>query len=1414
VRHLNQPSVINGYAIFAGNAEHEVWDISNPYRPVHLADMISNHRAGEAESHQVSYARYGNTLYMVTISGRGIDIWNVSDTRKPMKVSELLLPGINYGDVSGAIWGLSWQGRHIYVGATTDGLHVVNVTDPARPSRVATLSQAALGGVQAGPLFALGNLLVVTTPKGSAGIATVDISHPAEPRLLDAVRASGSSYIGGFYGKNAHLLTPFRTYDVTTDPANIRVKAQTAIPTSEYMSFADNHLFLGGLRGGSEGVWKYDITNPGSLVLAGRFVGRDTRWDDQFSCPVGNLLLIADDQRVDGHYVGGLIVPHSAAPDTTAPRVLYANPSDGASNQPLTTRIGLSLSEWPELASASPTTFFVRPVGGAPLAGTWSCTYTTLTFSPDEPLLPGVTYEVVLPAGGIKDFVGNGIAHTYTSTFTTEAGAPTYPANTQTNPVASAVIGETTTFSVNSPDPGKTYLWKFGDGTESSNPSVTHAYNEPGRYIVTVETRNRAVFEAEDAVLAGGVVVSSVHSGYSGAGFADFPAGTGAQVYTKWTVDNAVAGSATLTFRYANGSDTNRPLQLVINGGTPTNVDFPATGAWTSYHTVVVPVTLRAGSNNVRLQASAGSGGPNLDSLGVSQAGRDNSSVVSFRHVVHRPLTPVSPTSAQAAIHDAANNLIWTVNTDTDTVSAVSTASLTKTREVPVGAHPTTLAKAPDGTLWVVNRDDATLSILNALTGAVVETIALTSASQPVGIAFAPDGSAAYVTLQALGRLLKIDPATRRVVATCTLPLDPNGLRPQIQGVAVTADGAHVLMGRFISPDTEGQVFHVNAATMTLTRVIPLANDPGPDSATMSRGIPNYLTSLTVSPDGARAWVPSKKDNIARGIFHDGQPLQHDRTVRAITSSLNLATFTEVASERVDYDDRDRAHAVAFSPLGDLAFVAMPGNNHVSVHDAYSGAEVTRIASGKVPVAVVIDAHQRRLFILNHLSRSLSAYDISSLLDGGTTVTPLGEIKLIATERLSPQVLRGKELFYDASSTHLNSEGYMSCASCHLDGYHDGRTWDLTNLGEGLRNTINLRGHGGTKQGRLHWSGNFDEVQDFENQIRALGEGKGLMTDADFHLGGRGDPLGLAKAGRSPELDALAAYVASLNRPDPSPYRNADGTLTTEAIAGRHLYNQLRCFDCHGGEDFTDSRLGVLHDVGTLKVSSGSRANGPLTGLDTPSLVSVWSSAPYLHDGSAPTLRAVLTTANPQDRHGVTRGLSSLELDRLVAYLQQIDGREPAAAAPAGFDAPNYETYLAHFPALTGSSREAIADPDQDGFPNLAEYALGASLADEAASMPLTVARQAVVDGRDYLTYSFLRLPDGFWEKGSYRVGDVIYSPLGSQNLQEWLVPVTELPNPAGLPPPPGDFVWMTIGCELPAGAAPRFLRIGITRAP
>lgn len=1412
--HLNQPSVYNGYLILAGNGVHEVWDISNPYNPVKKATMNSPFAAGEAESHQVTYAKMTNGIcYMATISGKGLDIWNVTVTTNPVLVSSIQLPNINYGDVAGAIWGMAWQGNIIYAGATVHGLYVIDVSNPAQPQHIGTKSQASLGGVSAGPLFALGNLLVVTTPKDTAGIATVDISYPTSPALLDSVTGGANSYIGGFYGGNACLITPLRTYDVTTDPQNIQLLASFNVPASEYVSFADHYLFLGGLRGGTEGIYKYSITNPASPQLIGRYVGRNSAWDDQFSCPIGNLMAVADDQLVNNQYVGGLLAVHDINPDTTTPKVLKVFPANGAQNQPLSTRVALSLSEWPEFATVNASNFIVRPLGGQPIAGSWSCTYTLLNFTPVEPLLPNTTYEVVLPAGGIRDLVGNAISNTFISTFQTASGVVGFPGDLLVAPVPPTQLGDSTEFSLAfTPGPGMAFSWDFGDNITNSGASVLHTYANPGRYVVTLRgSQSNAIYEAESATYAGGVLTQNEHKGYTGSGYADFPGTHGSEVYIQWTVNLLTSNTVHASFRYANGGGADRPLHLVVNGGAAHTLSFPATASWSNYVSVVRSnIALQAGTNTILLRAGAGSVGANIDSMTL-QFPHSASATRSFGHIVHRPLTVPAAVHSQPMALDAAHARLWVVNPDNDTVSVVNTDTLTKSGEYAVGDQPESLALAPDGTTWVANYGSGTISVLNT-NGATIFVTQLPRASQPYGLAFSPNGSHAFVALQALGRVVKLDSATRAVLTSLDLPSDTNGIRPQIRGVAVSGDGARVYVSRFISPDSRGEVYEINPATMTLTRTITLANDPGPDTPMGSRGIPNYLNAIAINPDGTRMWVPSKKDNLNRGSLRDGNSLTHDMTVRAISSSINLATGTEIPGERIDYDNRDRAHGICFSSLGDIAFVTMPGNQHVQAVNTYSGQPLTQMQTEKAPTGVLYDPVTKRLFVLNFMSRSLSVFHVENLINAIDNETPqIGDpIPLVSAEALDADVLKGKELFYDAVSARLNQEGYMSCASCHLDGSQDGRVWDFTGSGEGLRNTIDLRGRAGMAHGRLHWSANFDEVQDFEGQIRSLGEGTGLMMNSNFNHGTRAHPLGLTKQGISPDLDALAAYVASLNRVPDSPHRNPDGTLTAAATAGREIFNQLNCYTCHGGDHFTDSDIGGFHQVGTIKPSSGQRLGSPLNGIDTPTLRGIWATAPYLHDGSAPTLNEVFSSVTPTSVHGVVSGLTTSQIAQLIAYLNQIDDTEPPALPATGVGVQLFAQYMEGFTLPEGMD-DPDDDPDGDGLSNDMEYIGGtdpSSPNDPAPMLPLMLAVTEGGMSTAAFHLSYLRRSGGYWNNGIYRMADIEYHPERSADLKTWTPALELIDNPAGLGAGPAGFEWVTYKLQQPAPETTGFGRL------
>jgi hypothetical protein len=127
-------------------------------------------------------------------------------------------------------------------------------------------------------------------------------------------------------------------------------------------------------------------------------------------------------------------------------------------------------------------------------------------------------------------------------------------------------------------------------------------------------TSGSDLFEAEAAAVYGGAVSSSI-PGFTGTGFFDFRGWEAATV--TWTVPRAKAGTCTLVLRYGNGSTSQRPLRVLVNGVPATvALAFPPGAWWGEWKTVSVTAPLRAGTNTIRLEAGPESG-PNIDSLRV-----------------------------------------------------------------------------------------------------------------------------------------------------------------------------------------------------------------------------------------------------------------------------------------------------------------------------------------------------------------------------------------------------------------------------------------------------------------------------------------------------------------------------------------------------------------------------------------------------------------------------------------------------------------------------------------------------------------------------------------------------------------------------------------------------------------------------
>jgi cytochrome c peroxidase len=221
------------------------------------------------------------------------------------------------------------------------------------------------------------------------------------------------------------------------------------------------------------------------------------------------------------------------------------------------------------------------------------------------------------------------------------------------------------------------------------------------------------------------------------------------------------------------------------------------------------------------------------------------------------------------------------------------------------------------------------------------------------------------------------------------------------------------------------------------------------------------------------------------------------------------------------------------------------------------------------------------------------------------------------------RVRRGEMLWNDGTACFQH---WQSCASCHPDGRVDALNWDLMNDGIGNpKQTKNLVYAHLTPP---------TMVTGIRPDLQACNR-KGL-THIQFVV--------------RPEEDALCldAYTMSL-RPVPSPHL-VEGALSETARKGARLFKEAGCAECHPADSRGPGGERLFTNLNKYNLGLGA-GNEEGREFDTPTLIEVWRTAPYLYDGRALTLEEVLRACNPQDRHGVTQGLSPAEIGALAEYV-------------------------------------------------------------------------------------------------------------------------------------------------------------------
>ncbi len=1344
---INVGIMIDGYflAPFApdsglGPGGFLLFDVSDPRNIKQVKRIYEpDGRTSEfREAHAIGMATINDRRYISMHTTQGIEIWDFTDLNDPQQTSKLSLPGVNAGDYTSVAWQLWWQAPYLYVSAADQGVFIVDVTDPTQPviadrgnGRPNPVPPAELGGSRVGPIFTMGNQLLVTSMDQRDGWASLDISDPVNPVLLDRTPDLAQTYYATcFDGTKMHAATRggggrMVTYDLSDPSRFVFENNQIVLDEQLYCGVQDNHVF----QGLQNSVYKVDVTNPFSYnTLGGGSLGVSNPDHGQVA-PFGNLVFIGND-----HGTGSAFMVHDTQPDTTAPWVKQVSPRPDTDNQALTSRIGVAFSDTVDYESVNENTLQLVDLStGAQVTGTYSAQLGIVNFSPAQTLSANTEYEVRVLVDGVKDSMGNATDVAYSSRFTTGSAASAsltyhWPLDVDGRELKSGNQGQnqggtfvegglvldnngdqlvlstdisgvlggsaTVSFYLKTSQNGSSDAWfapgLFGRDNKNGKEDVfwgwldnqgrmrVSAANDGGiatplavndgqwhHFIMTRNSANGALSIWQDGQQ---VATGSASSGvFGGASYNEYQT-LGRILHEGKTLQgtlddvrvyNRVLNAAEITELFNQPvasieASTQNQKQLVNETGLfeldVKNAQYQNGPAQISWN--FGDGTLTGFADDVSVAHSYSEPGHYLVIAMVKTDVGEQS--FSFVHTVTYPLTQNPAVNSSMLAADSSQ--IYNVNPDNNSVSAVNKSSLNKAWEVSVGKDPKTLAVGPNGLIWVAVQQDDLLIALNS-SGQVQQRIALTYGSGPYGIAFSGDGLAGYVTLQSRGEVLSFNPMNGEEIARIGVNDEPRGIAIDGNNQRAYVTRLRTEMGSNVSPGAEVSV--IDLASFSLENTLRLGNDTRTqDAEDRARGIPNYLNQIVISPDGRNAWLPTTKANINRGPVRDGIALSHDSSVRTVVNQIDLTSQTEIFTKQIDFNDRDSAHALTFSPTGDYAFVALQGSNVVEIVDAYSGAVRGALNnSGLAPQAVYIDEALERAYVYNFTSRNMAVYNVADVL-GNVSFAPekIGDINLVANEVLEAEVLRGKQIFYNAKDTRMSRDGYIACASCHLEGKDDGLVWDFTDRGEGLRNTISLKGRMGDGHGRVHWTANFDEIHDFENDIRFAFGGTGFMSNSDFEASK--NPLGAPKKGKSVDLDAMVAYVASLEDYERSPYKTDNGKLTEQGKAGELLFNSTGCSSCHTGDAHGNNtkRDGLKHDVGSIQPNSGQGLSQSLTGVgfDTPSLHGAWRTAPYFHNGQFESIAAVVASGHGQDAVNLT----AEEQARIVVYVKSLDGDE------------------------------------------------------------------------------------------------------------------------------------------------------------
>ena len=566
---------------------------------------------------------------------------------------------------------------------------------------------------------------------------------------------------------------------------------------------------------------------------------------------------------------------------------------------------------------------------------------------------------------------------------------------------------------------------------------------------------------------------------------------------------------------------------------------------------------------------------------------------------------------------------LYVAETTAHAIGVLDTASQKIKRTFSLSGDPTGVMLTPDGkTLCVtVGGADGEVVLVHPESGKVLGRIPV--GHTPMSPVISSDGRFLYVCNRFNSTVSMVELATQQVTGTFSV------LREAVAS-ALSPDNAKLFVANLL-PLGYSNGDSIAAAIS----VLDIASKQKTDIS-LSNGA-SGVRGIAVSPDGkyvyaahilARYTLPTTQ--LERGWMNTNA-----LSVIEVSSNKLMAT---VLLDEVELGATN-PWAVLCSDDGKYLCVSHAGSHEISVIDraalhtkldaVAAGGKVSEVSSGladvandlsflagirkrikltgKGPRALALAGTQ--LYVADYFSDTLEMVDINP-----ASKTTICKIALGKEIPLTPE-RRGEMLFNDAS---LCFQQWQSCASCHPDARVDGLNWDLIN--DGIGNPKNTRS--------MLFSHMTPPVMTFGVRDKAETAVRSGIKYIQFAI--------------RPEEEAAAidAYLKNM-KPVPSPFLEK-GKLSAAAERGKVIFDKAGCMQCHVGPYYTDMKQ---YDLGT---TSGQDKGKP---VDTPVLKEVWRTGPFFHDGRAMTLFDLFKKCNPEDRHGLTSGLTEDQLRDLEVFV-------------------------------------------------------------------------------------------------------------------------------------------------------------------